>query len=112
MPQLINSLRSWKSDLFVQTLKDELEDLNANSLPLDKSSTQGGYIDADSKITVSVFNVSEHEHFIQARIGVFFTEIITCCGCGDDPMYNDAYCQMQIALDKVTAETKFTVIPD
>jgi hypothetical protein len=110
MPKLINSLNNWNSDSFSLTLKSEIENLKTGTLPLDKGVSQGGFVD-DDNIAVTVLNASDDEHFIQARVGIFFTEIVICCGCGDEPMAQNAYCEMRIGIDKATAEAVFTVMP-
>ena len=49
------------------------------------------------------------ERYIQAKVGVFFNEIIGGCSCGDDPLSENAYCELQVSIDKVTAEAEFSV---
>lgn len=110
MAQLPNALRAWRSDAFSQTLKSEIERLPPGSLPLDKGVAQGGYVD-DSRITALVLHAAEAGGAIQARVGVFFTEIVANCGCGDDPMAQNAYCELRIVIDKASAEAGFQVVP-
>lgn len=109
MPKFTRTLHSWKTDSFVSNLKNEIKNLAAGSLPLAKSLTQGGYVD-DTNLEVSVMQCTEDDHFIYVKTGIFFTEIVVCCGCGDEPMRQNAYCDMQITIDKITAETAFMVI--
>lgn len=111
MPKFINSLRDWGSDSFPQTLKSEIENLKTGALPLDKGVFQGGYID-DSNLAITVLHVTDDEKTIQAKVGIFFTEIVAGCSCGDEPMEQNAYCEMQISIDKATAEAEFAVTPD
>lgn len=103
------SLQSWNTDSFSHNLKNEIESLSSGLLPLEKGTTQGGMID-DGHITVTVLTFSEGENSIQAKLGVFFTEIVICCGCGDDPMETNAYCEMLATIDKITAETAFVIL--
>ena len=110
-PILPDSLRNWPSTDFKQILKDEIERLPAGTLPLNKGTTLGGYVD-DDHITASVLNTSEDDLIIHARVSIFFTEIMICCGCGDDPMPQNAYCEMQVTIDKSTAEATFNVDSD
>jgi len=111
MPRLPDSLNHWRSADFKQILKGEIERLPAGTLPLDKGTSLGGYVD-DTKITASVLNTSEDDLVIRAGVSVFFTEIMICCGCGDDPMPQNAYCEMQVTIDKSTAEATFSVDSD
>ena len=111
MPKLLASLNHWETDAFAPTFKAELGELPAGSLPLDKGVSQGGYVD-DSDICISLLRFSEDPQSIQVKFGVFFTEIVACCGCGDEPMRQNAYCEMQAEIDKVTAEAVFRVLQD
>lgn len=85
-----------------------MENLEASVLPLDKGTTQGGLVD-DSNISATIINFTEEEGYIQAKVGVFFNEIIGGCSCGDDPLSENAYCEIQVSIDKATAEAEFSV---
>jgi hypothetical protein len=111
MPTLACALRAWPSRSFAQALKRELEDLHIRYLPLEKGTTHGGMVDDDA-LTVTVLGVEETGEYILAKIGVFFTEIVICCGCGDDPMSVNAYCQMQVVINKQSAEASFELLED
>jgi len=110
MPTLPHSLQQWQSGAFENTLKSELENAKSFSLPLEKATSQGGYID-DSDISVTVIRHKARGNSIQAKVGIFFTEIIVGCSCGDDPLPVNAYCEMLISIDRNTAEAEFEVIP-
>lgn len=109
MVTLSRSLNCWGTDMFNQTLKSELEGLESGALPLDKGSMRGGAID-DSDISVTLINVSDNEHFILAKVGVFFHEVSAGGACGDDPLLENAYCVLQASIDKATADAQFTVV--
>lgn len=111
MPKLIDSLRDWNSDAFTQTLKNEIGKMESGTLPLDKGISQGGYVD-DSNLATTVLRFAEDEHSIQVCVGIFFTEIVASCGCGAEPMPQNAYCEMQISIDKASAEARFMVLSD
>ena len=109
MLKLSASLNDWESDSFAETFKAELKQLPSGSLPLDGGVTQGGYVD-DGDIGVTLLRLTENAHNVQVHFGIFFTEIVVCCGCGDDPMRQHAYCEMQVEIDKSTAEAVFRVV--
>lgn len=109
MPNLSKSLHAWGSTAFFETLKQELEALPAESLPLHKAVSQGGFVD-DSHITATVLHAEEEDEAIHARVGIFFTEIVINCGCGDDPMETNAYGELQIHIDKTSAQADFEVV--
>lgn len=108
-PELLDALQEPRSGTFEKALKHELENLPAGTLPLEKGTNQGGFVD-DSDISVTVISVKQDENSIQAKVGVFFTEIIVGCGCGDEPMPENAYCEMLISIDRTTFAAKFEVI--
>ena len=111
MPILERSLAAWQTEAFKSTLKAELESLDPAELPLEKGVSQGGFVDGDN-MQITVYGVSEDIATIKAKIGVFFTEIVINCGCGDDPMPINAYCEMVVTIDKSNAETLFEIVPD
>ena len=106
MPKFNAALHAWKSDHFSDVLKEEIAHLESGVLPLAQGVTQGGYID-DSNMAISIIHCAENDQFIHVKAGFFFTEIVVCCGCGDEPMHQNAYCVILIKIDKVTAETNF-----
>ena len=110
MPKLPNSARAWPSDSFAQTLKGELENLERGALPLDKAALQGGHVD-DSRITATILRVADGGNEVRADVGIFFDEIIAGCSCGDDAQSQSAYCEIQVRIDKATAEAAFALIP-
>lgn len=108
---LHKSLPAWDTKAFSPTLKAELEAFEPSSLPLHLGVSQAGMVD-DKAITVTVLNSRDAGGIIEAKVGVFFTEIVINCGCGDDPMPINAYCELLISIDKVTAEATITVVPN
>ena len=109
MPKFTHSLHAWPSASFFQALKNDLEQLQPGTLPLHKAVTQGGYVD-DRHITATVLHADEDEGAIHARAGIFFTEIVINCGCGDDPMETNAYCEMRIRIDKTNGQADFELV--
>lgn len=106
LPQLVEHYPSKK---FSRALKEEIERCDKNLLPLEKGTTQGGYV-SDEAITATVLRVSELAGNIQAEVGIFFTEIVICCGCGNDPTPVNAYCEMRFCINRHTGETGIDII--
>lgn len=102
-------LGNFGSGVIEKTLKRELEGLPPGTLPLHRCITRGGHVD-DSAITATVINVEQGPGRLQCKVGIFFTEIIAGCGCGDDPFPENAYCELMVSIDKITAEVEFEVI--
>lgn len=111
MLKLRGALQKYRSGSFGKVLKRELESLPNGSLPLEKCTSRCGIVD-DSHISVTVINTRQYESCIQAKIGVFFTEIVAGCVCGDDPTPENAYCEMLIRIDQATGEAKFEPVSD
>lgn len=62
-----------------------------------------------------VLGVSEENNFIRARAGIFYTSIIAGCSCADDPTpisELNEYCEVQLDIDKQTAEATIVLQPD
>jgi len=47
-----------------------------------------------------------------AEVGIFFTEPVAGCSCGDGPDTVDIYCRLRIRIDKISAAAEIHVIPD
>jgi len=94
---------------FEKALKRELEGLPAGSLPLHRATTRGGYVD-DRDISATVLQVQREGRHVQCKIGVFFTEIVVGCGCGDDPFPENAYCELMLRIDNTTGEADIEII--
>lgn len=111
MATLHRSLSAFGSDGFGETLKQELAALGPGALPLEKGTSQGGYVDDDG-LEFTVIGVVDGADAVTVRVGVFFTEIVINCGCGDDPMPVNAYCVLRIEIDRQTAGAAFTVLDE
>ena len=109
MPAFTQSLRSWQSSGFSRSLKSEIEGLPAGALPLAKGTRQGGRVD-DSEISATIISCSDRGDCIEARVGVFFNELVGGCSCGDEPFVANTYCELRVAIDKASAEATFAVI--
>jgi len=111
MLKLPDTLQKSQSGSFDKALKRELESLPTGSLPLEKCQSCCGIID-DSNISVTVISTRQDGSRIQAKIGVFFTEIVAGCVCGDEPAPENAYCEMLISIDQTSGDAKFELISE
>ena len=111
MPQMTESLIHWGSPSFDTALKTELESLPSGTLPLDKGCSRGGYAD-DRGLTVIIRDVKQTASAIHAQVGVFFSEVVTGCSCGDAPLMENAYCEMAVVIDRESGEAGFTIITE
>lgn len=57
--------------------------------------------------------MSEEENIIRVKASIFYTGIIHGCNCADDPSPVDElpeHCDVQLDINKFTAETDVTLI--
>ncbi len=110
MTQLIESLKHWGDKAFAKTLEIELMKLGSSNLPLQKAVTPGAFV-SDAGVAVTVLSIGDDGINIKAKAGVMFSEILWgyCCG-EEEPMINNAYCEISIFINKTTADTKFVVL--
>jgi hypothetical protein len=104
--RVVRSLEAWGSDSFYRLLKEEIESLQPGALPLHAGVTRGGVVD-DNELTATVLGASDEAGVLQARVGIFFTEIVAGCSCGDDPAAYNAYCEFLVTIDRQTAACAF-----
>ena len=112
MIKLNNALVAWGSSQFNEILKKELELLNAEQLPLQQGLSSASYA-LDNKLSVMVISTTDNADLIIVKAGIFYYGIIAGCSCADDPTpdneYNE-YCEVQIEINKITAETQIVLL--
>lgn len=107
MVRLVQSLAAWGTPEFKTVLKQEIEALDIAQLPLVAAMT-GGSVPVAGSVEVMVLNSSEADDAIHAKVGIFFQSIIAGCACADDPTpenENNEYCDIELMIDKETAES-------
>jgi hypothetical protein len=109
--KLDETLRAWNTEAFARTLKAEIEGLEIGTLPLDEGLSHGGIV-GDGGFSVTPLSTVEDADALIADIGIFFTELIGGCSCGDDPFPSNAYCRIRLRIDKATAEAELSAVPD
>ena len=110
MLTLSTSLNAWDTEQFSKILKQELENLEKGSLPLQSATTQGGLVD-DNNISALINHFSENTKDLQIKVGIFFNEIVAGCNCDDDPVSDNTYCELLVSIDKISAEANFVLLP-
>ena len=107
---LVNSARAWNTDAFPAVLKAEIRNMGPGFLPLQKAAS-GWNVD-ESGIQITVLGSSDSATEIHINIGIFFTEIIAGCSCGDEPSASHAYCELRISIDKTNGQARFELMDD
>jgi len=106
MTQLSQSLQQWGRPEFERTLKQEIQQLKPNQLPLHLAVTEGGLVDK-SPIEATITRSADDGNYITIKAGIFFTELVPSCSCGDEPQAKPVYCDITILIDKDSAEARF-----
>ena len=106
MIKLPKALAVWPSADFNSVLMAELEQLDAEKLPLQQGLSQSSYT-SDDKFSVMIISTSDEAERIRIKVGIFYSGVIAGCNCADDPTPIDPqpeYCELELKIDKATAE--------
>jgi hypothetical protein len=87
---------------FASALQRELAALPEALMPI--TGDQGGRVDPSS-IGVTLLSVQVRADHILADIGVFFTETVGGCSCGDEPFVSQGYRELTLTIDPETGAT-------
>jgi hypothetical protein len=112
MPILQQSLNAWNTSEFESIFKQEIQQMNQESLPLQQGLTQSSRV-SDDDISVVILNTSEDDTMIHVKTGIFYSGIIAGCSCADDPTPQDTiteYCEVQFDIDRLTGETGINLL--
>lgn len=114
MIHLPQSLSAWNSPTFKDVLKQEIEQLDAAQLPLQEGLATSSYA-LDDRFSVMIISVTDEPGLIRTKVGIFFSGIMAGCSCADDPTPvepQNEYCEMQVTIDKATAEASVVPLAD
>ena len=105
--QLSKALNAWNTPAFEQVLKQEIQSMDGKLLPLQQGLSHSSYA-IEENFTVVILGISENDASICVKSGIFYTGVIPGCSCADDPSPDNAYteyCEIELSIDKSTAET-------
>jgi len=105
------AMRAWGSKDFNVILKQEIEDIDTEQLPLQQALTTGNYV-IPSRHTAMINSVTELGNVVRVSAGIFYKSVISGCSCADDPTpvnENEEYCVVRLDIDKVSAATSVTL---
>lgn len=114
MARLDKALSAWGTPAFAATLKQEIEQLGADQLPLQQGLSTSNYV-APEPITVAIISITEMEEVIRVKAGIFYKGVIGGCSCADDPTPTseiNEYCEAQLDIDKATAATAVALVSE
>jgi hypothetical protein len=114
MIRLPNTLRAKGAPEFVDTLKREIEELDAQQLPLQQGLSFSSHV-TDRPFQARIISTCEEDGFLRVKAGIFYTGIIAGCSCADDPTPIDElneYCVVRLDIDTSTAEAVVTLLDE
>jgi len=112
MIRLSKALNAWPNSDFDAVLRDEIERLDANLLPLQQGLSQSSHANGD-KLSARIIRVVDEPGCLRVTAGLFYTGIIAGCSCADDPTPVDEineYCEVRIEIDKKTAAATISLL--
>ena len=114
MIRFANAVNAWGTPPFQDTLKQEIEQLDAEQLPLQQGLASSSYV-IDKKPKAVIIAVSDQIDCIRVKAGIFFAGVIAGCSCADDPTPVDEqseYCEVQFDINKTTGEASVFLLTD
>jgi hypothetical protein len=110
--RLMQAVRAWGRPEFREVLKAEVEGLGVDELPLRQALRSGNFV-IDARPRVMVNGVDERGDAIIARLGLFFAGIDAGSCCSEDPTAvepHPEYCELELEIDRVTGETRVSLL--
>jgi hypothetical protein len=112
MIRLMESSRAWGGADFNERFKAEVEQLPAESLPLQQGLALSSYVSAEP-FKVMVISASAEPQALRVKAGIFYSGIIAGCSCSDDPSPTDVqaeYCDLEFVIDRATGEAQVALL--
>jgi hypothetical protein len=109
--RLPESVSAWDTADFPATLKRELA-RHAAELPLQQA-LSGTSAVANEAITVVLLDARADATSIHAKVGIFFSGILSGCSCADDPTPIESqteYCELMIEIERATTDAVVRIV--
>ncbi|MEJ2106637.1 MAG: hypothetical protein P8X48_04805 [Acidiferrobacteraceae bacterium] len=106
------ALAAWGTDRFTDALRDEIEKLGPEQLPLQQGLRATSQV-SNKPIQATVLDIVEEPGLVRARAGIFYSGIIAGCSCADDPTpvpETPEYCEVLLKIDKRTGDTLIALV--
>jgi hypothetical protein len=114
MIRLDKTLHASGTPGFEAVLKQEVAQLGADRLPLQQGLSGGNYV-TSAPLTVVVNSIAAMDDVVRVRVGIFYQGVIGGCSCADDPTptsESNEYCEVQLDINRATAETAVTLVTE
>lgn len=105
MIRLTKAVDAWGQPDFETVLRQELQQLGIEQLPLQAGLTSSSYA-LPGNLDVMIISVSHSTSSIRVRAGIFYLGVIAGCSCADDPTPDNdinEYCEVLLDIDRRTA---------
>lgn len=112
MIRLTKSLQAWGTPNFEGALKAELEQINADLLPLQQGLATTSHV-AENPHKAMIINVTDEADIIRVKAGIFYSGMVIGCSCADDPTpinEQSEYCEVEFLINKNTAEARVLLL--
>lgn len=110
--RLTKSLEAWGTPNFEGVLKSEVEQINADLLPLQQGLATTSHV-AENPHKAMIINVTDEPDTIRVKAGIFYSGMVIGCSCADDPTpinEQSEYCEVEFIINKNTAEARVLLL--
>lgn len=114
MIRFSKALTARNSAAFNATIKDEIEHLDVDLLPLEQGLSRSSHVSAD-RVGATILRVEAETGRIRVKAGLLYAGIIAGCGCADDPTPVDElaeYCEVWFEINAATGEAEVSLVTD
>jgi len=111
---LPETLGAWGAPEFDAILKADIAKLNPDLFPLQQGLSQGSYALRED-LNFIIISSQDRPGSIRIRVGIHYRGVIAGCSCADDPTPVDEtveYCEVELDIDRRTAETTIRLLPE
>jgi hypothetical protein len=112
MIRLEKAVKAWGTNEFSNILKQEIENMDPDYLPLQQGLTTSSHA-LHNNIQAMILGCSDDNEFIYVKTGIFYSGVIGGCNCADDPTpmnENNEYCVVQVTINKDSFETTIQIL--
>ena len=114
MIRFSKALTARNSAAFNATIKDEIEHLDVDLLPLEQGLSRSSHVSAD-RVGATMLRVEAETGRIRVKAGLLYAGIIAGCGCADVPTPVDElaeYCEVWFEINAATGEAEVSLVTD
>ncbi len=105
-------IEAWGTPDFNQVLKQEIESLPGDQLPLQQGLSISSYALTEN-FSANILGSSEDQDFLHIKAGIFYSGIVAGCSCADDPTPVDEqteYCEILLDISKTDGSSSITLV--